>query len=108
MVEHLYIYSEFPRLRWQDDIENSQWLELFRLFTAVKSLYTSRLFTQRISPALQELSGDLERVKGLLPTLQALFLEDTLPSGPVQEAIGQFVAARQLSGYPVSVSNWER
>jgi hypothetical protein len=33
-------------------------------------------------------------------------LEELKPSGPVQEAIGQFVAARQLLGHPVAVSRW--
>jgi hypothetical protein len=30
------------------------------------------------------------------------------PSGPLQENIGQFVAARQLSDQPVAISDWDR
>jgi hypothetical protein len=108
-VEHLYIFesaSTTPVLRWQDDIESGQWLELFHPFNAVKSLYISREFTPRIAPALQELVG--KGVTEVLPSLQTLFLEETLPPGPVQEAIGQFVAARQLAGHPTAVSHWER
>src|SRR6266849_10703638 len=38
------------------------------------------------------------------PTLPAdIFLAGFEPSGPFQEAIGQFVAARQLSGHPVAI-----
>jgi hypothetical protein len=106
-VEHLYILEKgLPRLLWQDDIENGQWLELFHPFTAVKGLYISHEFTPRIVPALQELVG--ERVTEVLPALQTLFLEEPHPSGPIQEAIVQFVAARQLACHPIAVSLWER
>jgi hypothetical protein len=109
MVERLHILSNtsLPPL-WQDDIENSQWLELFHPFAAVKDLYISSEFTPRIAPFLQEFVG--ERVTEVLPTLQTLFLEGqlSLAPGPVQEAIGLFVAARQLAGHPIAVSRWER
>ena len=105
-VAHLYILEEghFPPC-WQDDIETSQWLELLHSFTAVKDLYISREFTPRIAPTLQELIG--ERVTEALPALQTLFLEEKLPSGPVQEAIEQFVTSRQLAGHPITMSHWE-
>jgi hypothetical protein len=100
-VEHLYIIeNRFPRLQWQDDVERSQWLELLHPFTAVKDLYITSEFTPRIAPALQELVR--ERVTEVLPALQNLFLEEPVPSGPVQEIIGQFVAARrQLAVIPL-------
>jgi hypothetical protein len=103
--ERLYV-AEDGDLHWQDDIESGQWLELFRPFTAVKDLYVSSEFTPRIAPALQELIG--ERVTEVLPALQTLFLGEPLPSGPVQEAIGQFVAARHLANHPIVVSVWKR
>jgi hypothetical protein len=106
-VEHLYILEDrFPRLRWQDDIESGQWLELLLPFIAVKDLYISQEFVPRIAPALQELVR--ESVAEVLPALRTLFLEEPLPSGPVQEAFGQFVAARLLASHPVAVSPWER
>jgi hypothetical protein len=107
-VEHLYIQSGTWQLHWQDDIENSQWLEIFQPFTAVKNLYISSVFTRCVVHALRELVG--ERVAEVLPALQTLFLEETLlfKLGPVQETIGQFLAARQLSGHPVTVSRWVR
>jgi hypothetical protein len=105
-VEHLHILENgFSRLDWQDDIENNQWLELFHSFPAVKSLYISSEFMPRIALALQELAA--VRVTEVLPALQTLFLEP-LPSGPVQEIIGQFVAARRLAGHPITVTRWER
>jgi hypothetical protein len=102
-VEHLYIRVKriFGQLHWQDDIGNSQWLEFFHSFPAVKLLGISPEFMPSIAPALKELVG--ERVTEVLPALHALVLEEPLTSGPVQEAIGQFVAARQLAGHPIVV-----
>ena len=107
-VEHLYIVEDDSSLLcWDDDIENSQWLELLHLFIAVKDLYLSSKITPRIVPALQELVG--ERETEVLPALQTLFLEETLPSEsePVQESIGQYVAAQQVSSHPITVSRWK-
>jgi hypothetical protein len=106
VVEHLYITGNrtLPP-DWPDDIERGQWLELFHAFPAVKGLHISREFVPRIAPALQELIG--ERVIEVLPALQTLFLEETLLLGPIQEIIGQFVAARQLASHPVAISNWD-
>ena len=98
-VEVLYIYEhEYFQPRWQDDIEDSQWLEALHLFTAVKYLYLSQELASRIAPALQELASEV------LPSLQNIFLEDLHPSVPVQGAIGKFVAARQLAGHHIAVS----
>jgi hypothetical protein len=106
-LEQVYIYeSRYSQLRLQDDIENGQWLEIFRPFTAVKDLYLSREFALHIAPALQGLVG--ERAMEVLPSLRNLFLEELHPSGAVEEAIEQFVAARQLSGHPIVVSHWDR
>ena len=104
-VEYLYIQGIFPQLYWEDDIESSHWLELFYPYTAVKHLYLSQELAPHIAPVLQELVG--ERVTEVLPALQALSLEQPLPSGPLQEAIGQFIAARQLAGHPIAVSFWK-
>ena len=102
-VEHLYIH--YPR-RWQFDIENIQWLEIFHPFTAVKSLYLHKIFAPRIASALQELVGG--RTTEVLPILQNIYLEELKPSEPIQDGIGKFVAARQLSGHPITVSRWVR
>jgi hypothetical protein len=81
-------------------------LEVFHRFTSVKNLYVCKEFAQCIALALQELVGEI--MMEALPALESLFLEELQPSGPVQEAIGQFVAARQLSGHPVAISDWDR
>jgi hypothetical protein len=99
-VERLYMRNDS---HWQDEIENSQWLELFHPFTAVKDLYIRSGLIQRILPALVGV-----RVTEALPALQTLFLEEPQLSGPVQETMEQFVAARQVAGHPVAVTPWKR
>jgi hypothetical protein len=39
----------------------------------------------------------------VLPSLQNIFLARIGLSGPFQDAIGPFLAARQLSGHPIAV-----
>jgi hypothetical protein len=106
-LEDLYIYPR-PNLQpnWQDNIENTLWLELLQPFTAVKNLYLSEEFALRIVPALQELVGG--RTTEVLPTLQNVFLEGLQPSRIVQEGIQQFVATRQVTSHPIAVSRWDR
>ena len=104
-LERLYIFEDSNWI-WQHDNENSQWLELFHPFTAVKELYISREFAPLVAPALQELAGG--GVMEVLPALQTLFLEERLSLGPVQEAIEKFVAARQHVGHPIAISRCER
>jgi hypothetical protein len=111
-LERLNVYEGlYSRPDWQDDAEEEdeeegahvQWQELFRPFTSVRNLYLSEGVAQRVVPALQELV-----VENVFPALQNLFLEGLQPSGPVEEAIRPFVAARRLSGRPVIVHRWER
>lgn len=44
----------------------------------------------------------------VLPILQKIFLEGLQQSGPVHEVIGQFIAAQQLTSYPIAVIHWEK
>jgi hypothetical protein len=108
MVESLYIYQhQYSEPKWQDDgIENTTWLELFRPFTILKNLYLCKLFAPRVAPSLQVLVE--ENMRQVLPVLQDVALEGLQPSGPVQEGIAQFVAARRLAGHPIAVSDWVR
>jgi hypothetical protein len=102
-LEDLYILEgPYWRPRWQDDIENTLWLDVLRSFVAVKNLYLSEEFVPRIAPALQELVGG--RTTESLPTLENIFLEGLQTSGRIEK----FVAARRLTGHPVAVSRWDR
>ena len=106
-TEDLYIHEDpYSRPHWQDNIENTLWLELLLPFATVKNLYLSKEFAPRIVSALQELVGS--RTMEVLPALQNIFLEELQSSGPVQEGIGKFVDARQPSGHSITISLWER
>ena len=95
------------RSDWQDNIENTLWLELLLPFTTVKNLHISEGFARRIVPALQELVED-RRIE-VLPALENVFLEGLEPSsGPVEKGIGQFVAMREVTGHSVAVTRTEK
>ena len=104
--EDLYIHEHpGPQPDWKDNIANRAWLELLRPFTALKDLYISEKFALRgIGLALRKLvEGGATEV---FPTLKRIYLEGLESSGPVQEVIGQLVAARQVSSNPVIISRW--
>ena len=105
-LEHLHVgdTSSSPD-RWPGDIETAQWVELLSPFTALKNLYLSRRMASRIADTLEELAG--QGITEVLPALQNIFLQGLQSSGPVQDAVGQFVTARQRSGFPVAVHSWE-
>ena len=85
-------------------------LELLHPFITVKCFYVSQDLVPHIAPVMQDIGG--KRVAEVLPALQTHFLEEQLPSllpsRPVQESIGKFVAARQLASHPVTVSRLKR
>ena len=87
--------------KYLDDIETVQWVDLLRPFASVKSLILDDQVARLVAPALQELTG--ESVTEVLPALQNLFLRPSARSRPIQEAVAQFVTARQLSEHPVVV-----
>jgi hypothetical protein len=106
-VEDLYIEHRYQKLVWKNDaIENTLWLQLFLPFTAMKNLYLCKEFAPGIAAALQELVGG--RITEVLLSLQNIFVEALEPSGPFQENIGRFIAARQLSDHPIAISPWNR
>ena len=111
-LEDLYIYEEpHSKPDWKDDIENGLWLRLLRPFTAVKNLHLSEEIALLIGPALQELAEG--RTTEVLPSLENIFSEGLESSGPVQEGIAKFVAARQVVIFPIAISScaksgWDR
>ena len=106
MLEDLYTYEDpHSILDWKYDIENGLWLQLLHPFIAVKNLYLSKQFALRIGPALRELVEG--RMMEVLPALQNISLRGLQPSGPVQEDIRQFVASRQVTSRPITVSRWD-
>ena len=102
MVDHLYIY--YPKQHSSPGYDG--YMNFFRLLTGVKNLYISSGLAESIAFDLKDLVG--ERVADVLPALDCILLEDLEPSGYVQKRIGQFAAARQLLGRPVTVSTWDK
>jgi F-box-like len=106
-VEHLYIEHRYWQPVWKDDaIENTLWLQLLLPFTALNDLYLSKEFAPGIAAALQDLVRG--RIMEVLPSLQNILVEALEPSGPFQENIWQFVAARQLCDHPIVISVWDK
>ena len=95
---------EITRKDWQGEIEVIQWREFLHPFASVNGVtLVHEDLVRHVALALQELAGDGETE--VLPALQNLFLrtDGWQPSGPVKEAIEQFIATRQLHGHPVTV-----
>ena len=68
-LESLYICEDgYPRLGWQDDIGNAQWMELLQLFTAVKNLILSKEFTPCIAPCFPSRSSMTSTTRDCAPT----------------------------------------
>jgi hypothetical protein len=109
-VEDLYIERQhwFLELVWgTHPIENTMWLQLLLPFTAVKRLHLAREFAPGITAALRELVGG--SITEVLPSLEYILVEGLEESRSLQEDIGQFVAARQLSSHdpnPIGTRGW--
>ena len=106
LFESLQIRVPFYH-RWEDIIVDPgpQWLELLRPFNPVKKLYLSKYVAPHVTQTLRGLSA--ERVMEVLPALEKVFVSNLETLGPVREAISAFVDARQLSGHPVLIGDWE-
>ena len=95
------------RRDWQGQIELIQWREFLHPFTSVERMtLVGKDSVQPVAPALRELAG--ERSTEVLPALRTLFLRTNSRqlSGPVNEAIEQFIATRRLHGHPVTTHYW--
>jgi hypothetical protein len=84
-----------------EDGTASLWLELLAHFISVTDLKLSWETLFAVAPSLGELTG-ANRTK-VLPALQNIFARQLPPGGHVEKAIVQFVAARRLSGRPLTV-----
>ena len=110
--EDLYIYwyeADRRSRSTNNNVENIWWLELLRPFPAVKNLYLSKYIAPHVGSALHELVGG--STTDVLPIVQNIFLQGIQPRGPILEGIEEFIAARQHSCQPITVSTiplWER
>ncbi|KAH9953784.1 hypothetical protein BGW80DRAFT_1408256 [Lactifluus volemus] len=83
-------------------MDNAEWLDLFRPFTAVRTLRLTGDQSFLVSP-LRWLTG--ERVTEVLPALQDIYFykdyESKLGAKYMQPCMELFIAARRHSGHPV-------
>ncbi|KAH9960054.1 hypothetical protein BGW80DRAFT_83089 [Lactifluus volemus] len=77
----------------EDEMDHTQWLDLFRPFTCVQDLKILSGLDTLIAPALSELTGG--RVMEVLPVLRTLSVTES------NILLEPFITARQLSNHPV-------
>jgi len=86
-------------LRQQDQIDPTQWLELFRPFRGVKSLEVTDALARNIASALEHSTEGTSQ--DVFPALCDLRLNRSRES--FSASLTKFIVARQLSGRPISV-----
>jgi hypothetical protein len=93
---HLKLVVEPKEGRQLEGTDDLEWLVLLRQFSTIQSLYVSHDLAKPIALALENVS--VEMVAEFLPSLDLIYFE-----GRPASSVEKFVAARQLSGRPVTV-----
>ena len=91
-VVHLDLSLSWANADRQDD----EWLHLFRQLSTIRTLFVFGLFPGRIALALNDCSAEM--VAEVLPVLSVICID-----GQPVSCIEKFIAARQLSGCPVTI-----
>ena len=103
--ECLDIYAPYnPTWAWGGIIDpdpSPQWLELLRLFDAVKVIRVHKFVAARVARALRGLPA--ERATEVLPALENVLISELQLSDPGKEIISEFSDPRQLCGHPVDI-----
>jgi hypothetical protein len=87
--------------RWGNHMSDSEWIQLLRFFPALETMCIPHDLALYLVRALEGLGG--KQVTEILPALQYLFIDGL---AHIDESVGKFVAARQLSGHPIVVQCW--
>ncbi|KAH9037531.1 hypothetical protein EDB84DRAFT_1675637 [Lactarius hengduanensis] len=98
-VVHLK-FAEFMGCLFGGAGDDVAWVHLLRQFSAVQTLHVSQGFAEHVALALEDIAG--ETVDEVLLSLDLIYLVDQPTS-----SIEKFVAARRLSGRPVTVIETE-
>ncbi|KAI9439138.1 hypothetical protein H4582DRAFT_1947175 [Lactarius indigo] len=102
-VDHLFISRLSSRLDQQDGLGDTEWLELFSLFTDVKSLLLSEVVARHIAHAFDGSASGM--VAEALPALHQLQIWPRYRSAAFVE---QFISLRRLSSQPITIVNRKR
>ena len=97
-VVHLKLEGGSETLEGTDDVE---WLHLLHQFSTVQTLDVSKKLAEHVALTLEDIAEELDA--DLLPSLELIYLD-----GHPESSVEKFVAARQLSGRPVTVINTTR
>ena len=89
-------YPSAPPVVEVEDVDPTQWLELFRPFSSVWNVRVTEKLVSDVALALGGLSDDA--APGVLPALITLTLEGHRNHPLVQDAAQRFVALRQVLG----------
>ena len=103
--ERLEIHEGRPMSRDLEMDAESELRELSHRFTAVKDLFLDSMAAVRVGDALTTFAE--ESMTELFPALQNIFFEEFPRLPHIQEAIFQFIAARQFTDHPVTLHNWD-
>jgi hypothetical protein len=102
-IDYLFIKDITSGTTFDDFMDETQWLELFHPFIAVRTLDIVSGMTRMGSHVVSALRGlSVESATQVLPALGNLYLEDNQESGPEEQDIEPFIVARQGSDHPVA------
>ncbi len=101
---NLPLYSRVAHLKLSQDLDvdghHAGWLHLLRQFSSVQTLHIAHELAGHIALALEDVTGEM--VSEVLPALDLIFLV-----GQPVSSIDKFIAARRLSGHPVTIADTE-
>jgi hypothetical protein len=100
-VDSLTINKPYKMPEGEEDVESTQWVELFRPFSHVKTVH---VFDQLVPDIVNALVTE-DMATGVLPELTRLYLNGFRKSPSLVKAAEQFVATRRHSGRTVSLFN---
>ena len=98
-VRSLRIHSGNELPTGEEEVDSTQWLELFRPFTQVTKVYVRR----RLVPGIVQALAEEDMPAEVLPKLTLLQLGDR-GSKSMVEVANKFIARRTLSGHAISVT----
>ncbi|KAI9435967.1 hypothetical protein H4582DRAFT_1966508 [Lactarius indigo] len=94
------VHLKLSRPRAKADIRANEWQYLLRQFSAVRTLRVCRGFAEHVALALEDVTAEM--VPEVLPVVDLIYL-----GGQPVSSVEKFLAARRLSGHPVTIVDTE-
>jgi hypothetical protein len=98
---HVLSIPESPQLVGENDVDTSQWLELFQPLSQILKIHVS---VRHIALDIMRSLVSEDMAPGILPRLTSLHLEGYRKSTFAMEAAERFVAMRKLAGHNILLS----